>query len=201
MRLILASGNKNKLAEMRKICGKLGIEVITAADAGVDMDCEETGSTFEENARIKAEYVMRASGLPAVSDDSGLEVYTLDNRPGVYSARYGGEGLADNERTALLLRELEGVPAESRGARFVSCICCAMPDENLIEARGECFGTILFSPAGEGGFGYDPVFFYEDYGMSFAEMTSKQKNSVSHRGSSLELFEKRLSAYLKEVKL
>ena len=156
MKLVLASKNKKKLVEMNDILSQLGIEVCSEAEAGVDVEVEETGTTFEENSLLKARAVMEASGLPAIADDSGLCVDALGGAPGVYSARYGGEGLDDIQRYRLLLENMRG--QMPRTARFVSVITCCFPNGDVISARGECPGTIAFAPMGEGGFGYDPVF-------------------------------------------
>ena len=157
MKLVLASQNKKKLVEMNDILSSLGIEVCSQADAGVDLEPEETGTTFEENSLIKAKAVMEASGLPAIADDSGLCVDALRGAPGVYSARYGGEDLSDEGRYRLLLENMQG--QMPRTAQFVSVITCCFPNGDVLTARGECPGTIAFAPMGEGGFGYDPVFF------------------------------------------
>ena len=156
MKAVLASHNKKKMAEMRAILSELGVEILSQADVGVDIEPEETGTTFEENARIKAEAIMQATGLPAIADDSGLVVDALNGEPGVYSARYGGEGLDDTGRWQLLLKNMEG--KENRACRFVSVICCAFPDGSQLMTRGECHGVVAEGPRGEGGLGYDPVF-------------------------------------------
>lgn len=192
MRFVLASKNEHKLVEMRQILGELGIEVVLEAEVGVDLEVEETGTTFEENAALKATAVMRATGLPAIADDSGLCVDALNGAPGVYSARYGGEGLLDKRRYELVLEALKG--QTDRRAKFVSCICCVFPDGHQVTARGECPGTIAFAPQGEGGFGYDPVFFVPALRKTYSQMTAEEKNSVSHRGSALRLFKTKLEA-------
>ena len=151
MKLVLASQNKKKLVEMNDILSSLGIEVCSQADAGVDLEPEETGTTFEENSLIKAKAVMEASGLPAIADDSGLCVDALRGAPGVYSARYGGEDLSDEGRYRLLLENMQG--QMPRTAQFVSVITCCFPNGDVLTARGECPGTIAFAPMGEGGFG------------------------------------------------
>ena len=156
MKLVLASNNAHKLVEMRDILSRLGVEVVLESDVGVDVDVEETGTTFEENAFLKAHAVMEASGLPAIADDSGLCVDALGGAPGVYSARYGGPELDDAGRYRLLLENLRG--QMTRTAKFVSVITCCFPNGDVICARGECPGTIAYAPQGEGGFGYDPVF-------------------------------------------
>lgn len=195
MKLVLASQNKKKLVEMNDILSSLGIEVCSQADAGVNLEPEETGTTFEENSLIKAKAVMEASGLPAIADDSGLCVDALRGAPGVYSARYGGEGLDDAGRYRMLLANMpKGQP---RTAKFVSVITCCFPNGNVLTARGECPGTIAFAPMGEGGFGYDPVFFLPKLKKTFAQLTAEEKNAISHRGRALEAFQAKLEEYLK----
>ncbi len=182
-RFVLASRNASKLREMRQILGELGIRVLSQQEAGVDVDPEETGTTFEENARIKALAVMEASGLPALADDSGLMVDALGGAPGVYSARYGGgHDRPDAERNAFLLKNME--QAEQRSAKFVSVIAAAYPDGRVLIARGEVRGEIAREERGENGFGYDPLFRLPD-GRHMAELTSEEKNAVSHRGNAL----------------
>lgn len=189
MKLVLASKNSHKLAEMQRILGKLGLEVVLESEVGVDVDVEETGTTFEENALLKAKSVMEASGMAAIADDSGLMVDALHGAPGVYSARYGGLD-SDEARTALLLKNMKDVPQEQRTARFVSAIACALPDGRVVTASGTCEGMILFEPRGNSGFGYDPVFYVPQLGMTFAQADADAKNAVSHRGKSLEVFSK-----------
>ena len=195
MKLVLASQNQKKLKEMGEILSQLGVEVCLQAEAGVDVDVEETGTTFEENSLLKARAVMEASGLPAIADDSGLCVDALNGAPGVYSARYGGEGLDDVGRYQLLLQNLKGQP---RGAKFVAGSSCCLPNGDVITARGECPGTITFAPMGEGGFGYDPVFFIPGLKKTFAQLTAEEKNAISHRGKALEVFKVKLEEYLKK---
>ena len=192
MKFVIATHNQHKLQELQRILAPLGIEAITADLSEV----EETGTTFAENAMLKAQSACRETGLPAVADDSGLEVEVLDGRPGVYSARYAGENATDAQRMEKLLGELEGVPAEKRGARFVSAVCCVFPDGERIQAEGECPGAIAFAPAGEDGFGYDPVFLCGE--KTFAQMTAAEKDAVSHRGKALEKFSQALEAFLKK---
>ena len=196
MKLVLASKNKKKLVEMNDILSHLGIEVCSEAEAGVDVEVEETGPTVEENSRLKAEAVRKASGMPAIADDSGLCVDVLNGAPGVYSARYGGEGLDDTGRYRLLLENMKG--QMPRTAKFVSVITCCFPNGDVISARGECPGTIAFAPMGEGGFGYDPVFFIPGLKKTFAQLTPEEKNAISHRGKALELFKAKLEEYLKK---
>ena len=194
MKAVLASHNKKKMAEMRAILGELGVEVLSQAEVGVSIEPEETGTTFEENSRIKAVAIMEATGLPAIADDSGLVVEALDGAPGVYSARYGGEGLDDTGRWQLLLKNMEG--KENRACKFVSVICCAFPDGTELMARGEVHGVVAQGPKGEGGFGYDPVFWLPERGKSMAELTAEEKNQISHRGNALRVFKKELEKKL-----
>lgn len=195
MKFVLASKNPGKIKEMRQILGTLGCEVIGQNEAGVDVDVDETGTTFEENSALKACSVMRASGLPAIADDSGLVVDALGGAPGVYSARFGGLD-SDEARTALLLEKLETVPDGERTGRFVSVITCAMPDGTLLSARGECEGVITRAVRGENGFGYDPVFLYEPDGLTFAELSAERKNEISHRAVAIARFAEKLKGYL-----
>ena len=194
MKLVLASKNKKKLVEMNTILAQLGVEVCSEAEAGVDIDVEETGTTFEENSLLKAQAVMKASGMPAIADDSGLCVDALQGAPGVYSARYGGEGLDDVGRYKLLLENMRG--QSPRTCRFVSVITCCFPDGTVITARGECEGTVAYAPQGEGGFGYDPIFFVPGLKKTFAQLTAEEKNAMSHRGRALEIFKVKLEEYL-----
>ena len=194
MKMILASKNPHKLVEMSAILSQLGIEVVLESDVGVDVDVEETGTTFEENAALKARAVMEASGLPAIADDSGLCVTALGGGPGVYSARYGGEGLTDQDRYGLVLKGLSG--QLDRSAKFVSAICCAFPGGDMVTARGECPGLIAYAPMGEDGFGYDPVFLVPEKKKTFAQMTAQEKNAISHRGVALQKFKAELEKYL-----
>ena len=196
MKLVLASKNEKKLREMNDILSGMGVEVCLQADVGIDIDVEETGTTFEENSRLKAQAVMEASGLPAIADDSGLCVDCLNGAPGVYSARYGGEGLDDVGRYRLLLANMP--KGAARTAKFVSVITCCFPGGDVLTARGECPGTIAFAPMGEGGFGYDPVFFLPKLKKTFAQLTAEEKNAISHRGLALEAFQAKLEGYLKK---
>ena len=187
---VLASKNKKKLAEMQTILGEQGIQVLSQAQAGVDLDPEETGLTFEENAIIKARAVSEASGLPAIADDSGLMVDALDGAPGVFSARYGGSHeLSDEYRWKLLLQNMEGM--EQRAAKYVSVIAAVFPDGRILTARGECHGEIAESPRGDGGFGYDPIFRLPD-GRHMAEIDMEEKNRISHRAIALAEMQRKL---------
>ena len=187
MKVILASKNQHKLTELSAILSQLGFEIALESEYGLDIDVEETGTTFEENSYLKAEAVMKASGLPVLADDSGLMVDALDGAPGVYSARYGHKA-SDKERTAYLLENMKDVPEGKRGAKFVCVITCLFPDGRKIVARGECPGVIARAPHGENGFGYDPVFYLPELGMTYAELPSEQKNAISHRARALQDF-------------
>ena len=187
MKFVLASKNQHKLLEMEHILRDLGLEVVLESQVGVDVDVEETGTTFLENAALKARAVMEASGMAAIADDSGLMVDALDGAPGVYSARYGNLD-SDQARTSYLLENLKDVPAGKRGAQFVSAIVCILPDGKEVHAQGTCQGEILFAPLGENGFGYDPVFYSPELQKTFSEATEEEKSTVSHRGRALRAF-------------
>lgn len=185
MKFVLASQNRHKLEEMTEILRPLGVEIVLQSDLGVSVEVEESGETFEDNARLKAQAVMRATGLPAIADDSGLCVDALGGGPGVYSARYGGQ-ISDSERVRLLLNNMHG--AATRAAHFETAIVCAVPDGGEIVTHGRVEGSIAYAPAGEGGFGYDPVFFYPEARKTFAQMTGEEKAKISHRGKALRQF-------------
>lgn len=194
MRYILASNNKGKLKEMKAILADFGAEVVSQGEAGPPLEAEETGTTFEENALIKARAACKALSEPAIADDSGLAVEALGGAPGVYSARYGGDCCRnDAERVQLLLKNLESF--EGRRAKFVSCIACVFPNGDIITARGECEGEITYEPRGKGGFGYDPVFEIPGTGKTMAELSPEEKNAISHRGKALRIFEMKLREY------
>lgn len=193
MKVVLASKNKHKLEEISQITEKFGMELVLESDLGVDIDVEETGSTFEGNSFLKAEAVMKATGLPALADDSGIAVDALNGEPGIYSARYGfDESLDDWGRLQLLLKNTEQVPDERRQAKFVCVITLVTPQQEIIQARGEVHGMLLRTPAGQGGFGYDPIFYYPPLGKSLAELTPEEKNQVSHRANALQVFYQKL---------
>ena len=185
--LVVATGNPAKVVEFREALRDLDVALAAAADLGVTEFPPEAGSTYEANARGKAVHAARATGRPALADDSGLEVDALDGAPGVRSARFGGD-LTTPERNAHLLAALEGVPAAERGARFVSAIVLATPDGETATFHGAVEGTILDAPRGEQGFGYDPLFFCPELGTTFAEASTARKRTVSHRGRALEAF-------------
>jgi len=186
MRFVLATNNPGKIQEMREILPNLGIEFLTRNDIGIDIEIEETGTTFMDNALIKAKTICSLSGLPAIADDSGLIVDALDGAPGVYTSSFGGNGLSSGERCGYLLKKLKNV--RRRSAKFVCTIVCAFPDGDVITAQGECCGSIADAPSGSNGFGYDPVFIAEGYEKTMAELTSDEKNALSHRGAALRAF-------------
>ena len=189
MKVVLASKNPHKLVEISKITEQFDMELVLQSELGVDIEVEETGTTFEENSYLKARAVMEATGLPALADDSGIAVDALNGEPGIYSARYGfDESLDDWGRLQLLLKNTENVPDGQRQAQFICVITLVTPDGKVIQARGEVHGELLRAPAGEGGFGYDPIFYYPPYGKSLAEVSAEEKNQVSHRANALRVF-------------
>ena len=189
MRVVLASKNAHKLVEIRQITDKFGFDLVLQSELGVDIDVEETGTTFEENSFLKAEAVMKATGLPALADDSGIAVDALNGEPGIYSARYGFDDTLDDwGRLLLLLKNTENVPDGQRQAQFVCVITFITPDGNIFQARGEIHGELTRAPHGENGFGYDPIFFYPPLGKTTAELSPEEKNQVSHRANALKLF-------------
>lgn len=200
MRFIIATHNPHKLTEMRRILEPLGIEAVTDTDLRITLpEVEETGETFVENAYLKAASACAFAGLPAIADDSGLTVDALNGAPGVYSARYAGEGADGPACVNKLLREMADVPDGARGAQFVSAICCVFPDGDTLTAKGVCRGCIAYAPAGDNGFGYDPVFAAEEYdGRTYAEITDDEKDAVSHRGRALREFAPLLQDFLQK---
>jgi XTP/dITP diphosphohydrolase len=184
MKLLLASQNPGKLAEMRLLVEGLPYRIVGPRDVGIPESPDETGGTFLENARLKAVYYSRRSGLLTVADDSGLAVDALDGAPGLYSSRFGGEGASDADRNALLLSKLGGVPSERRGARFTNALALACDGQVLFETENSVEGRIADEPRGNGGFGYDPLFFYPPFGRTFGEVPRADKDRVSHRGQS-----------------
>ena len=195
-KFVLATHNPGKLKEMGAILAQFGVEVVSPRDLGLTVDVEETGTTFAENAMLKAKTICAAAGLPAIADDSGLCVDALNGGPGVYSARYGGEGLDDKGRYMLLLNSLRG--QSTRTAHFTCAIACAFPNGDTLTAEGRCDGTIAYAPMGEGGFGYDPVFFVPELKKTFGQLTAEEKSAISHRGRALESFIGKLETYLKK---
>lgn len=194
MKVVLASNNQNKLREMKAILSPLGWEILSQREAGVHVEPDENGLTFEENSYIKAQAVMEATGLPAIADDSGVEVDALGGAPGVHSARYGGDACKDDKaRNRLLMKNMEEVPDGSRTGRFVSVITMVYPDGKTVAARGELEGEILRQEVGDGGFGYDPLFYIPAEGVTMAELTPERKNEISHRAVALQKFVKKLT--------
>ena len=195
-KFVLATHNPGKLKEMGAILAQFGVEVVGPKDLGLTVDVEETGTTFAENAMLKAKAICAAAKLPAIADDSGLCVDALNGGPGVYSARYGGEGLDDKGRYMLLLNNMRGQP--TRAAHFACAIACAFPNGDELTAEGRCDGTIAFAPMGEGGFGYDPVFFVPELKKTFGQLTAEEKSAISHRGRALAAFVEKLETYFKK---
>ena len=193
MKVVLASKNPHKLAEISQITKRFHMELVLESDLGIDIDVEETGTTFEENSFLKANAVMKATGLPALADDSGIAVDALNGEPGIYSARYGfDDSLDDAGRVRLLLKNMEQVPDGQRQAQFVCVITLVTPDGKTIQARGEVHGEVLRENRGEGGFGYDPIFYYPPFGKTLAQVSPEEKNQVSHRGQALRILNEKL---------
>lgn len=194
MDFLIATHNMKKREEMSRILGPIGVKALLAEEIGIELtDAEETGTTFEENAFIKAQSGCIESGMPCIADDSGLCIDALNGDPGVYSARYSGGHGNDDANNALVLKNLEGVPMEKRTARYVAAICCVFPDGRKITVRGECEGRIDFKMTGNGGFGYDPMFLPEAFpGKTMAQLTAEEKDSISHRGKALRLLQEQL---------
>ena len=197
MDFLIATHNMKKRDELQRILSPLGVRVLTADEAGVDLtDVEETGTTFEENALLKARSGCKEGKMPCIADDSGLCVDALDGAPGVYSARFAGEHGNDDKNNEKLLSLLSDVPSEKRTARFVSTVACVFPDGRELVVRGECEGKIGYEKRGENGFGYDPLFYVGE--RTFAEFTPEEKDAVSHRGNALRALVKALPAYLEK---
>ena len=184
-RLIFATGNAHKMIEIKEILGELPVEILSMKEAGIEADIEENGSTFEENALIKAKEVCKLVGEMVLADDSGLEIDYLNGEPGIYSARYMGEDTSYRIKNKNLIDRLEGVPDEKRTARFVCAIAAAFPDGRSFVVRGTIEGIIGYEERGENGFGYDPIFYLPERGVSTAELPPEEKNSISHRGNAL----------------
>lgn len=185
IRLIAATKNKGKLEEIAQLLAQLPCDIVSMVEAGIEDDIDEIGSTFEENALIKARSVWKSAGGIVIADDSGLEVDYLNGAPGVYSARYAGEGATDADRNRKLLDALANVPADKRTGRFVCVIAVVFPKGSSMTVRGTCEGYIASEPAGSNGFGYDPLFYVPEIGLTIAQMEADMKNSISHRGNAL----------------
>ncbi|MGN1334392.1 MAG: XTP/dITP diphosphatase [Anaerovoracaceae bacterium] len=196
--VVAASRNRHKIEEIDAITRKFGMHIISRDEAGVpDIEITEDGQTFEDNSLKKAREIMKLCGQITIADDSGLMVDCLDGAPGVYSARFAGEDGNDEKNNKKLLMLLEGIPEEKRTAEFVSVITMIYPDGTVITARGECRGRIITEPAGDNGFGYDPLFVPDGYDRTFAQLTAEEKNSVSHRAAALEKLKKLLGENMK----
>ena len=180
--LLIATNNPHKVAEFRRLLGDVGLDLVTPAGIGLDLEVQETGQTFEENARIKARAFCAASGFPSLADDSGIEVDALEGRPGVRSARYGGDALDDAGRVSLLLAELGGAPQDQRSCRYRVVLVLARSDGSEEMTEGACEGRVAFEPVGDNGFGYDPVFLIPAYGKTVAQLGPHEKDAISHRG-------------------
>ena len=197
MKILLGSNNKKKLAELQQLFSEYPVELLTPSQLGIDIVPLEDGETYEENSFKKAYAFAKASSLPCIADDSGLEVFALGCRPGVYSSRYAGENTDDNTKMDKLLLELNGV--SDRKARFVSVVSFVMPNGTAITARGECYGEILTEKRGSGGFGYDRIFYIDDEKKSFGEMTFEEKAKYSHRSIALKQLKSKLTTILEET--
>ena len=195
-KIIFATGNADKMKEIRQILSDLDAEVLSMKEAGIQADIVEDGKTFEDNAIIKATAISKLTGEIVLADDSGLEIDYLNKEPGVYSARYMGEETSYHVKNAHLIERLKGVPDEQRTARFVCCVAAAFPDRETAVVRGTIEGRIGYKEEGENGFGYDPIFYVPEYGCTTASMSSEAKNAISHRGKALQLIKPVIGAYL-----
>ena len=191
-KIIFATGNEGKMKEVRMILEDLGLPVLSLKDAGITADVEENGTTFEENAQIKAKAIMEMTGALVLADDSGLEVDALDKEPGIYSARYMGHDTSYHIKNQNIIDRLEGKVGEERRARFVCAIAAAFPDGRVLITRGTMEGQIGYEEKGENGFGYDPIFYLPEYQCYSAELSLEEKNKLSHRGKALRLMKERL---------
>ncbi len=194
-RIVFATGNEGKLREIKNIMADLPVEVVSMKEAGIEAEIEETGETFEENAKIKAQAVAAYTDDIVLADDSGLEIDYLNKEPGVYSARYLGENTSYEIKNQTILDRLAGVQKEKRTARFVCAIAAVLPSKETLVTRETIEGYIGEKPAGENGFGYDPIFYVEEYQCSTAELSEEQKNAISHRGKALRAMKKLLREY------
>ena len=186
MKIIMATSNKDKVNEIRQMLAGTDIEIVSLKEAGVSIDIDENGSSFDENAAIKANAVRDMTGQMAISDDSGLVIDYLNGAPGIYSSRFMGEDTLYSEKNAAILEKLQGVPDEQRSARFVCSMAIAYPDGHTQTVQGIMEGRIAHEIAGEGGFGYDPIFYLPEKGCTSAQLTAAEKNAISHRGKALE---------------
>ena len=196
MRIIFATGNEGKMREIRMIMADLGLEILSMKEAGICVEVDENGTTFEENAVIKAKGIAAVCNDIVLADDSGLEIDALNKEPGVYSARYMGEDTSYRIKNANLIERLEGVADENRTARFVCAIAAVLPDGRVLETKAAMEGRIGYEERGENGFGYDPIFMLPEYGKSTAELSAEEKNKLSHRGKALRLMKEKLKEVL-----
>jgi len=194
-KIVFATGNAGKVKEIRMIMADLGVEVLSMKEAGISIDIEEDGSTYEENALIKARAVATCTDAIVMADDSGLEVDALNKEPGVLSARYMGEDTPYSIKNGEIIKRLTGVPDEERSARFVCAIAAVLPDGRELTTRATIEGRIGYEEKGANGFGYDPIFYVPEFGKTTAELTEEEKNKVSHRGKALELMKEELKKY------
>lgn len=195
MRIIFATGNEGKMREIRDILAGMEADIVSMKEAGLSTDVEETGTTFEENAVIKAKAIAELTDDIVLADDSGLEVDYLNKEPGIYSARYLGEDTSYDIKNKAILDRLEGVPKEKRSARFVCAIAAVLPNKEVLVVRETIEGYIGFEIAGCHGFGYDPIFYVDEFGCSTAELTEEEKNVISHRGKALRVMREKLVAH------
>ncbi|MCC2126742.1 MAG: XTP/dITP diphosphatase [Lachnospiraceae bacterium] len=193
-KMIFATGNEGKMREVRMILGDLGAEILSLKEAGIQAEAEENGTTFEENAVIKAKEIMEKTGALVLADDSGLEVDALNGEPGIYSARYMGHETSYHIKNKNLIERLEGKTGEERSARFVCAIAACFPDGRVLTTRGTMEGQIGYEEKGENGFGYDPIFYLPEYQCYSGELPLEEKNKLSHRGKALRLMKEQLEA-------
>jgi XTP/dITP diphosphohydrolase len=197
-KLLLATNNTGKVAEYRQLLADCGWELVTPSELGLSLPAEETGDTYEENAKIKAMKAAQLGGLHCLADDSGLEVDALTGEPGPRAARFGGEAASHQQKMSLLLERLKGVPPLERGCRFVCVIAIADPQGGVRLCRGACMGLVAEAPQGEGGFGYDPIFYLRERGLSMAQLSAEEKNAISHRGRAAQIARQILKELLYE---
>ncbi|MBQ8869210.1 MAG: RdgB/HAM1 family non-canonical purine NTP pyrophosphatase [Oscillospiraceae bacterium] len=195
MKFVIATHNNHKVAEFKRILEPLGVEVVSQKEAGIDVEVVETGTTFAENAKLKAESVSHVGNCVAIADDSGICIDAFDGGPGIYSSRFLGEDTPYTEKNAIILDRLKDVPDEKRTARYVCAICCIFPNGDVIETEGRCEGKMGYESKGGNGFGYDPIFMVDD--RSLAEISDAEKDEISHRGVALKRFVEELKSYLK----
>ena len=194
MKFVIATHNSHKVIEFKRILEPLGVEVLSQKEAEINVDVEENGTTFLENAKIKAEAVCKEGNCVAIADDSGICIDAFDGAPGIYSARFLGEDTPYTEKNAIILENLKDTPDDKRGARYVCAICCVFPNGDVINTEGVCEGKMGYEAKGSNGFGYDPIFMVGD--KSIAEISDEEKDKISHRGIALKKFVKELSKYL-----